>query len=81
MRDAGQEKIDIICREICRLQAAHDAVLNERGEHYFWTRLSLQGEIGGLRKALCLFFDWSFEEAQKEGRADEYVQAWTDSST
>lgn len=76
IRDDGQRQIDTVCREICRLQAQHDNLLDVRGEAFFWKRLELVGEIVGLRKALCLLMDWPMEEAVKDGRADQFVQEW-----
>ena len=78
MRDEGQAKIDVICRTIHHLQEELDAVPPVGGEIYRWARLSLEGEMLGLRKALCLFFDWSFEEAEPGGRVEEYLREWAD---
>jgi len=78
VRDAGQKKIDAICREIQRLQAEHDELTGKRGEMYYVLRQQVRGEMRGLRKALCLFFDWDFAEADTEGLATQYAREWSD---
>lgn len=73
---ADQQAVDAICREILRIDELHHASQDQQGDAAFWGRLQWDGEIIGLRKALCALFGWPMEEAQKEGKADQYVERW-----
>ncbi|GKQ35173.1 hypothetical protein [Streptomyces sp. A012304] len=71
-----QPAVDAICREIVRLDEQRHAMQAETGDAAFWMRLQLTGEIIGLWKALCALNGWPMEEADKEGKADQYVDEW-----
>jgi hypothetical protein len=71
-----QNAVDAICREILRIDDLHQASQDQHGDAAFWGRLQWDGEIIGLRKALCALFGWPMEEADKEGKADQYVGEW-----
>jgi hypothetical protein len=71
-----QQAIDAICREIYRIDALHHATQDQEGDAAFWARLEWDGQIIGLRKALCALFGWPMDEADKEGKADQYVERW-----
>lgn len=73
---ADQNAVDAICREILRIDELHHASQDQQGDAAFWARLQWDGEVIGLRKALCALFGWPMEEAAKEGKADQYVDEW-----
>ena len=72
------EALEAICNEIRRIDELHHASQDQQGDAVFWARLQWDGEIIGLRKALCALFGWPMEEAAKEGKADQLVQEWFD---
>jgi hypothetical protein len=71
-----QAPVDAICHEIYRIGDLHHASQDKQGDAAFWARLQWDGEIIGLRKALCALLGWPMREARKEGRADQYVEQW-----
>lgn len=71
-----QNAVDAICREILRIDELHHASQDQHSDSAFYGRLQWDGEIIGLRKALCVLFGWPMEEAQKEGKADQCVEEW-----
>ncbi|MEH0542981.1 hypothetical protein QA802_07830 [Streptomyces sp. B21-105] len=73
---ADPAAVDAICREIIRLDEQRHAMQDERGDAAFWMRLQWTGETIGLWKALCALHGWPMSEADKEGRADQYVDEW-----
>lgn len=75
---SDQQAIDTICREIHRVRTMYDNALNQEGDGAFTARLQLIGEIIGLQKALCVLMGWPLEEAQHEGKADEYAAEWAE---
>ena len=70
------EALEAICNEIRRIDELHHASQDQQGDAAFWARLQWDGEIIGLRKALCALFSWPMEEAAKEGKADQLVAEW-----
>lgn len=70
------EALEAICNEIRRIDNLHHASQDQQGDAAFWARLQWDGEIIGLRKALCALFGWPMEEAAKEGKADQLVAEW-----
>lgn len=71
-----QSAVDAICREILRVDDLRHASQDQQGDGAFWARLQWDGEIIGLRKALCALHGWPMEEAAKEGKADQLVGEW-----
>jgi PAS domain-containing protein len=70
------ETLEAICNEIRRIDDLLHTAQDQEGDAAFWARLQWDGEIIGLRKALCALFGWPLEEAAKEGKADQYVEEW-----
>ncbi|MFF7837576.1 hypothetical protein ACFZC6_01880 [Streptomyces ossamyceticus] len=73
---SGTNAVDAICREILRIDELHHASQDQMSDAAFGARLQWDGEIIGLRKALCALHGWPMEEAAKEGKADQLVEEW-----
>lgn len=73
-----QRAVDAICREILRVDELGHAAQDLKGDTAFHAALSWGGEVIGLRKALCVLFGWPMDEAEREGKADQYAQKWAD---
>lgn len=71
-----QGVVDAICHQIIRIDKLRHASQDHKGNAAFWARLQWDGEVIGLRKALCVLHGWPVEEAAKEGKADQFVDEW-----
>lgn len=68
---------DQLCRETVRQMQIVDRYLGDTSEAAHTFRVERYGTIQGLRIALCLLMGWNpREDADKEGRADDYVKDW-----
>jgi hypothetical protein len=77
MTKPDQRVIDGICGELVQAMRHVEAFRNDTSEDALRVRLVYQGEIHGLRKALCHLKGWDpATEADEYGAADKYVRDW-----
>lgn len=71
------ELVQWLCRDTVWAMHAQDSILNDRTDAGSVTQTFLMGQVIGLRHALCLAKGWDpQQEADKEGRADQFIKNW-----
>jgi len=69
-----------IVEGLCRLAVRYHRILDAQSddpEPELTVTLTVAGKLGAVREALCLAHGWDPDtEADKEGRADEFVLDW-----
>ena len=68
--------VSAICGRIVDLMKTRATFVDDPNLADWTIRLEMQGEIHGLREALCLVQGWPVLCADVDGRADQFVRDW-----